>query len=72
MNFRLSRIRQRFSAMLSGQRDRWGGVTVHSSDYEGMDQTQFHQILKKSLQEWRETGVRIGRIFILSTIGLRT
>ena len=56
MNFRFPR--RLLSSVLSGQRDRFGGVAVHSSDYIGLDKNTFDKMLKTSLKEWHETGVR--------------
>jgi len=56
MNFRFPR--RLLSSVLSGQRDRFGGVAVHSSDYIGLDTNTFDKMLKTSLKEWHETGVR--------------
>jgi len=49
-------LSKRLTSILSGQRDRFGGVTVYSSDYPGV--SDFKKVLSTSLREWRETGVR--------------
>ena len=72
-NREMNRITRRFLAQFSGQRDRFGGVSIHSTDYtydflyknffeffenyfSGL--TNFPRVLKNSLAEWHQTGVR--------------
>ena len=47
---------RRLLSQFTGQRDRFGGVSVYSGDYAGLG--DIGSVLKRSLSEWHATGVR--------------
>jgi len=51
-------VRRRLSSFIKGTRDRFGGVNVYSYENQGIPAEDFGNVLKTSIHEWRQTGVR--------------